>query len=395
MVRYQAALIFRVLALLVFLCLAGCAQLLLPPLRVVSCSLDGDEILVCFSAPPAQETLYKAFSASEDGKGLEGSFSFGGNDLRFFPVNGIQAGREYVISISVTAEDKRGNSLEKEFRQVYSTKSDLRAPEISAVFPADESILTVMPGSIRLSFTEAVDPHSLEKALQISPPVSYALRWEMDYRGVTILPLKPLSMGTRYTLSVSTALQDRSRNAMKLPFSSTFLLGEDRSAPGIGLSWRNAQGTGVLVSGGGENSGLPPDAELDMSFSREVGIESLAGFIEVQPSLGINVQAEGDSRTSAVIRFSQRPLWGTVYRLIIHKGIDAVGGGETGEDLVFTLVFNAPEFKPPEFLGGSFKNGMENLAMSTERDFEVLNLDPGVSPPREVPYPQRFVLSFP
>jgi hypothetical protein len=338
----------------------------------------GDGIVVSFSSPPAQASIYKALSASEDGRQLEGSFSFTGNELRFFPVNGIKADQEYTITISTAAEDYQGNSLEEEYRRVIYTKTDFTAPGISAVFPADESILTVSPDTIRISFTKAVDPNSLEKALQISPAVSYAISWEADYREAHILPLNPLTMGTRYTLSVSASLQDRSRNTMKLPFSSTFLLGNDRSAPGISLGWHNPKGAGVLLRDG--KNTLPLDAELDVSFSRDVGIESLAGFVEVQPSLGLSIKAERDSRTRAVIRFTQRPLWGSRYTLIIRKGIDAVGGGKTEEDLVVSLVFETPEFMPPQFMGGFFKNSGGNTVLSPERDFDALSLNPAYFP---------------
>jgi hypothetical protein len=377
MVRLQNLLIKAILTLIPALILSGCAQLLLPPLRVLSCSLDdnipGDGVLIRFSAVPTEASILKAFSMSEDGKGLEGKFSFGGRELRFFPVNGISAGREYVISISTVAEDERGNSLEKEYRRVFFTKTDLEAPNITAIFPADESILSEYPEDIRLFFTEAVDPNSLEKALQISPSISYAIHWEADHREARILPLKPLSWGSRYTVSVSTSLQDPSRNTMIAAFSSTFLLGNDRSAPDISLTRHK---TGTVLNKGEINSGLPLDAEFDITFSRDVGIESLAGFVEVRPSLGISVSPERDSRTNASIRFTQRPVWGNTYTLIIRKGIDAVGGGKTEADLLFPLVFDAPEFMPPKFIRGFFRNSGENLVLSNERDFDFLSLNP-------------------
>jgi hypothetical protein len=375
MVRRQNLLDVLLFAILLTGLLPGCAPWLLPPLRVLSCSLDndaGEYVLVCFSVPPQEASLRKAFSLDEDGKNLEGSFSFDREKLWFYPVNGIKSGREYTVTMSTVAEDKQGNSLEKEYRTVFFTKTDREAPLISTVFPGDESTLTEAPAEILFSFSEPVDPLSFDKALQISPAASYIIQWDAAYREASIVPVKPLTMGTRYTLSVSTALQDPSRNSMALPFSSTFLLGDNRAPPHFALTWQNAEETGPLVSGG-KNAGLPPDAEFIITFDRDVGIESLAGFLEVQPSLGISISAERDSRVKARIRLTQQPVWGSAYTLIIRKGIAATGGGETEENQMFPLVFDATEFMPPQFLRGFFKNGMVNQAIG---DFEFLSLDP-------------------
>jgi hypothetical protein len=372
---------------------SGCAQWLLPILRVSSSSLDEHEgmIRVRFSAPPTEESIHRAFSMTEDGITLEGRFIFEEEELGFYPVNGIRRGREYAVTITTIAEDRWGNSLEKEYYRNFSTKAEEEAPRIISVLPADESILTEAPEEFRLSFSESIVPHSLDEALRISPALSYVIQWEEDYREAVIRPVKPLGLGKRYTISVSTALQDHSRNSLLLPFTSSFLLGDGRLSPGIGLEWLNAGGGGPLIPGE-LNAGLPVDAEFHISFSRDVGIESLAGFIEVQPSLGISLRADRDSRSGASIRFTQRPGWGEHHTLVVLRGIAAAEGGKTTEDLLFPLLFDAPEFIPPEFLGGMFKGPGGSKALSRESDFDFLTLDASAYPITGIPVPAELCL---
>jgi hypothetical protein len=330
--------------------------------------------LLQFSASPSEASILKAFSMTEDGTKLEGRFSFEDRDLWFFPVNGIREGRGYHISVTATAEDRQGNSLEEDFHREFFTRAEGEAPRVRAILPADGSILAQAPAEIRLFFSEPVDPVSLEGALRIDPSPSHVIRWEADYREAVILPVKPLSLGVRYTVSVSTALLDRSRNSMILPFTGSFLLGDDRSAPGISLAWLNPEGGGNLVSGG-PNAALPLDAEFDISFTRNVEIESLAGYLEVQPSLGISVRGERDSRTRARISLSQKPVWGETYTLTVRKGIGTEGGDKTAEDLVFPLTFDAPRYMPPRFLRGFFDAKDSVKILGEETDFDSLALE--------------------
>ncbi|MDR2747215.1 MAG: Ig-like domain-containing protein [Treponema sp.] len=383
MVRVQNLLTAGLPAFLLALLLpCSCAQWLLPPLRVLSCSLEEDTggVFFRFSASPREESILKAFSMTEDGGRLEGRFAFMGEETRFYPVNGIREGRTYSVSLSTAAEDQKGNSLEEDYHREFFTGAEGEAPRIVSVLPADGSVLSEAPEEIRLAFSEPVDPLSFEEALRISPSPSYVIQWEGDCREARIRPVKPLNMGSRYTITVSTALRDRARNAMILPFTSSFFLGDDRSPPEAGLEWIGASSGAPLVRDL-PNTGLPPDAEFIISFSRDLAIESLGAYIETRPSLGLNINPEGDSRARARISLTRRPAWGETYTLIVRKGIGAEGSRETGEDLFFPLVFDAPEFAPPQFLGGFFDCKNEIKDLSEKTDFDSLSLDPVIFQP--------------
>jgi hypothetical protein len=108
----------------------------------------------------------------------------------------------------------------------------------------------------------------------------------------------------------------------------------------------------------------------------------------------MNVNGERDSRSQALISFTQRPVWAVPYTIIIRKGITTAGGGKTTEDLTFPLIFDAPEFMPPRFLRGFFKNGNWNQVLSNETDFGSLILEATAFPISGTPESTKLCLVF-
>jgi hypothetical protein len=351
-----------------------CGSWLLPPLEVLSVSTEG-ELRIDFSDPPTPASIRKAFSMTEDGVDLFGDFEFQGSRVIYRPVNGLREGREYFVLIGTEAEDEKGNSLEREFRYRFRTKEDTEGPLVVSIDPADESILTLPPETILLRFSEPVDPQSFGEALRISPSVNHILRWDTDEAAVEIVPLKPLDEGTRYTLTLSTALRDRFRNPMLLPYNATFLYGPDQEAPVFSLEWENPSGLRGSLEAESLNQGIAGDAEFSLAFNKRIAVESVAGFLEIDPSLGISFTPDLESRDRGKIAFSQKPEWNKPYTLIVKQGIADTLGNKTRRDTRFPLLFNRGDFKPPVFVRGFLKNNSVYETIGGDSNFTTITLD--------------------
>ncbi|GHV62272.1 hypothetical protein AGMMS49587_08640 [Spirochaetia bacterium] len=374
--RIQSFIKYRTIMGIILLSpIVSCASWLLPPLEILSVSTNED-IRISFSAPPTEASIRKAFSMTEDGTGLQGTFFFNDRDVIFRPLNGLREGREYAIFISTTAEDARGNSLVKEFQHRFHTKAELGEPRIISIEPQNETSLTMQPDAVTLVFSEPVDANSFTEALRLSPSITHVLEWKEDYSGVRIIPVKPLTEGTRYTITVSTALMDLSRNRLLRSFSSTFLYGVDRSPPVCRLSWESPSDTGRDLVPGSLNEGIPSDSRIKLSFNKKMAIESLAGFIGTSPSLGCTITPDLVSRDQGIISFPQKPEWGKTYTLAIRKGITDTLGNKIEEDIEFPLVFNHGNFRPPVFAWGGLKNQNTMERISGDTDFSTISFDP-------------------
>lgn len=351
-----------------------CGSWLLPPLEVLSVSTEGD-LKIDFSAPPTPASIRKAFSMTEDGADLSGDFGFQGKRVVYYPVNGLREGREYFVLIGTEAEDEKGNSLEREFRYRFHTKKDTEGPLVIRMEPADESILTLPPETISLRFSKPVDPASFGEALRISPSLEHLLRWDTDGAGVEIVPLQPLDEGTRYTLTITTALMDRSRNTMLLPYSATFLYGPDQEPPVFSLEWENPGGLRGSLKAESPNRGIAGDAEFSLIFNKRIAVESVPGFLEIDPSLGMSFTPDLRSRDRGKIVFSRRPEWNKPYTLIVKQGIADSLGNKTRSDIRFPLLFDRGDFKPPVFVRGFLKNNSVYEAIGGEKNFTTITLD--------------------
>jgi hypothetical protein len=374
MVRILRSIKYFLSGLAMIILAIHCGSWLLPPLEVLSVSTEG-ELKIEFSSPPLPDSIRKAFSMTEDGTDLPGDFEFRGTKVIYRPVNGFRKGREYFVLIGTEAEDEKGNSLEREFRYRFHTRKDTEGPLVIRIDPADESVLTLPPETIFLRFSEPVDPNSFGEALRISPSVNHLLRWDTDGAGVEIVPLKPLDEGTRYSLTITTALKDLSRNTMLLPYSATFLYGPDRELPVFSLEWENPKGLRGSLNAESPNQSIAGDAEFSLIFNKRIAIESVSGFLEINPSLGISFTPDLRGRDRGKIIFSRKPEWNKPYTFTVKKGIADSLGNKTGHDTRFPLLFDRDDFKPPVFVRGFLKNNRVYEAIGGDENFTTITLD--------------------
>jgi hypothetical protein len=352
----------------------ACGSWLLPPLEVVSVSTDGD-VKITFSTQPSEESVKKAFSMTEDGQAVTGRFTFTGSAVIFAPVNGLQDNRKYNIVVSTTAEDKKGNSLSRDFKYEFYTKQDMELPRIMEIIPADESDLAVQPDKITIAFSKQVDTASFEKAFSITPVATYVLEWNAGNSIVDIIPIKPLAEGARYKVTVNTALTDIRRNALLASFTSTFLYGLDRDAPEMSVRWESPGNVSGLLIPETVNTNIPCDSVLVVEFDKPVFIEAMTGFIEIHPSIGITVTPDLVAKNNARIQFNQKPEWDKGYLLKFKKGIADTFGNKTETETQYPLVFNAEKNRPVTYIGGVLNNNSNYEFINFISNYSPITLD--------------------
>jgi hypothetical protein len=350
----------------------SCGSWLLPPLEVISVTVEPD-VRIVFSGRPSPGSLKKAFALTEDGAAVSGDFSFDGCAADFKPVNGIRLNRAYQITITTVAEDEKGNSLARDFFYEFYTKPVTEPPVVASVFPANESVLADAPSEIAFTFSKPVSEKSFADALRISPSLNHVLVWNENHSAVSVLPLNGFSYG-RYTISLSTVLSDEYGNTALLPFAATFLYGTDLSPPVHTLGWADTKSNTGAINEGTATHNIPSDSEIIISFDERVAVETIAGFIEITPTVAFLLTPDIQAGDKAVISFTGAPTWNTPYVLTIRKGIADMTGNKTKNDKLYTLVFDDTAFKPVCFIGAFLKNGANYEHINGGTDFSQLVL---------------------
>ncbi len=158
----------------------------------------------------------------------------------------------YKLVVTTAVKDLVGRTLPATYVSTFTTIDNL-PPIVTDVAPAAGSIQVPLDGVIRLTFSEAIDPVSLDgiQLLQGGSPVVVRLDLVQEGRVVILSPLAPLAANWQYTVSV-TGVRDNVGNTMTGGYSSSFAsldsipptVSELTLAPGAQL----INGTGVSVS---------------------------------------------------------------------------------------------------------------------------------------------------
>jgi hypothetical protein len=124
------------------------------------------------------------------------------------------------------------------------------------------------------------------------------------------------------------------------------------------------------------NANLPFDSEFNISFDKRIFIDTIAGFIEISPSISFTVIPDLIARNNARLIFNQKPEWDKSYTLKLKNGITDTFGNKTETDFIYPIIFNAEKNRPVTYINGVLDNiGVGYKFINSESDYSTLTLD--------------------
>src|SRR5436190_2304640 len=114
------------------------------------------------------------------------------------------------------------------YRALYlGTSADTTAPTVSFTFPANAVTGVAISGDIAASFSEAMDPLTINSATFSLKQGTTAVAGTVSYAGVTATfnPSSPLAPGTTYTATATSGSRDIAGNTLTTAFSWSFTTG--------------------------------------------------------------------------------------------------------------------------------------------------------------------------
>lgn len=408
--------------------LTSCHTIFLPALRVESCYFTDNFVAVTFSEAVSKQSLESGFSLTENESVLKGRLQVSGKTCRFYPEEGIQKHKEYILRLTTTVETAQGLSLAEDFIYNYSTKEKTLVFKVNNFTPDEEEEIVIdvsvplelqlKPDKLSVEFNSPVDRKSFENGFKISPDFSYVFEYQNNDTVVYIIPEKQLDPG-HYAVKMED-ISDVYGNVLH-DFYSNFIVKRDLQPITFDLL---QNGTKKLVEN--EVVSLSKKDSLVINFNKAVKLENLSSLIEFQPCINENnfSYAENYSETgnkieitpnlktkkTATIRFSEEIPWGNfnqrencfesrrddnvvakdgdkdavcIWQLKVKAGIEDFTGNQTTKDMVYYICFNQESKKPPFFLGGAItgKAGeFDCLTFSPYHQFSTISFDPAVFP---------------
>ena len=325
--------------------LMSCAEIQFPEFVVEDCTFTSDSVEITFSNEPNQYLFLKGFSIKEDSDDVFGLFEF--NDIKaiFYPNDGIKNNYLYEITISTTAEDIHGNSLEKDYKKTYTTRREFVRPSITKITPGHETQTGSGITEIIIEFSEPIDDISFRNSLSFSPSFDYTYFWENNDSTVHLFPITKLNRETRYEVKISTKLMDKNRNTLLNEFRSTFFNYVDTDIPVFTLSYDN-NGSLQFLNGDENNRNIKTNEKLILTFSEQINIDYISSYIEIYPSLNVNIIPDKNTNNKATIEFTKDMKWGDTYKLTILHGLKDIANNEIKTDYHYALTFDNEDNRP-------------------------------------------------
>lgn len=202
-------------------------------------------------------------------------------------------------------------------------------PEAAFTTRVELGMATDAPLSV--AFSRAMDPDSVERAIEISPPTDLRLAWNAAFTELTIRPAGAWEPATYYTLTVGVGARDRSGRPLAEPVRQAFVV---RPAT-----------IGRIVPSALVGDRLRLDADVVFVFDRPVALGSLATAIHVEPAVEARVflpdgssvdfaelpeAARGLVGDRIVLRPTGLLVPGTTYRFAIEGTVRDAEGAAVG-----------------------------------------------------------------
>ncbi len=159
------------------------------------------------------------------------------HQARFSPDTLLDFDREYRFIATTDLEDRRGNDLESELAFTFRTvsQSDDSPPRITSISPADHAQYIPLDTAVEVSFSEPIDPSTLDGAILLTTQEGAAVAGTVQYDAknysARFVPDTALAPFTFYYISVHPTVRDISNNSLIAKGESMFITAAEINYP--------------------------------------------------------------------------------------------------------------------------------------------------------------------
>ncbi|WP_411821503.1 Ig-like domain-containing protein [Leptospira sp. 'Mane'] len=333
------------------------------------------EIVISFSKEMNESFTESAFSLTNAGARLEGTFKWIWNTMYFSPKLALNKPGQYIYSLQkVRAESKKGINLLDDFRVGFNFNSDSEQPTLVGTIPASGAISVTPNASVTVEFSEPMDVSTVLPAITISPSVSFNLPATVisnDDKTFQFFPKQSLNYGITYTISIPNTIKDKVGNLLVQNYSTTFTVGSDFERPKP-VSVSTTAVPNFLNREYILTNGFEKDEAFIIQFSKQVQPATVLSAVSFNPSFDFSVaDVDGNNTTYRISPNSNLEISQT-YQMMISASIRDFQNNTLDKEYVFFPKINGPKSKFIQ-IRGIFGNAYNTV---TANDFgNIMRLD--------------------
>ena len=317
------------------------------------------KISLLFSHESDRVKTEQAFSFSEDGKTLKGTFVWEGQKLVFLPSAPLEAGRNYTISLGTGAQNIKGISLEDKFEVSFTTRPPGEKTRIIRAEPDDGGTLSGSRGEFRLFFSEPVSLNSCIDYISFNPSTPGSWYLENENKTACFVPREPWQAGTVYRVKVESRFTGLSGSILGTEYLSVFNAGPDMEKPELLKAlalFPGAEAINISLGRPGqipsaEYAGWESFTRLELVFSEPVDLSGLRQLLVCEPAATLVMESTPGISDRAVFRFAEYPQWGSSFLFRLSSGVKDPAGNQSDEEYLFRIKTAGPLSKPPVLIG--------------------------------------------
>ncbi|MGD8747439.1 MAG: Ig-like domain-containing protein, partial [Balneolaceae bacterium] len=300
-------------------------------------------ISATFSEPMDPSTINSnTFRVSQNGSAVNGSLSYSGSTAIFSPDSDFDFNSTYAVTVTTGVQDLAGNNMASSVSWSFTTASppDNTPPQISSTNPADNQKDLPINTSITVTFSEDMDPSSINNNTFILRQGSTGISGTISYSSKTasFTPSGDLAFGTTYTAIITSGVKDLAGNSLQNNYSWSFTTGKepDNTAPQLTSTDPADNETDVAVN-----------ANITATFSEPMDPSTVntTNFIVTKNGTPIpgNVSYFG---TTAIFNPTNNLTYGSLYNATITSNMTDVAGNKLEKNTSWTFTTIA-ETTPP------------------------------------------------
>ena len=153
------------------------------------------------------------------GTAVPGTLNYSGVDAVFTPTSNLALATGYTVTIKgvpAGVKDLAGNLMASDYAWSWTTSStaDTLPPTVVTVNPADQATNVALNSAVNGTFSEAMDPLTINSASFKVAGVSGQVSFNAQSKVATFTPSANLAASTTYTATINTQVKDIAGNAM-------------------------------------------------------------------------------------------------------------------------------------------------------------------------------------
>ena len=359
-------------AIFVSFTMQACADQLFPEFTVDNSYLENGKAIVVFSADVNPASAKKSFLFAEDEKEIEGSFCFDGNKIVFAPKETIGENHCYKIIVYSGAQDINGNTLQKDYKKTFYTKSDLTPPKIDLIQNIANSDNETK--ALEIQFNKKINQESFANCFSLEPAADAFYNWALDSKSVVIAFKTPLIEKKLYSVKIEKALRDEFNNEMQNDYYWFWTNKADASTPNYKIYGKEyGQNERKEIFESYENADF--SSHIEIEFEKAVLAESVVQGIKIEPQSSFSVEPVYESDSSlckkAHIIFNEKPKWNEEKKLIITDDIKDPSSFSVPKRTI-TIKNNSPLARPPKLECVILKVDGKNVFLTCDNNFQTI-----------------------